>query len=1108
MKIRLIIVLSLVAALQGMAQTASTYISQGTNYFSNHDILNANAQFALAVQASPTNETANALLAITRILSIPLTQPGSNFLNRLGVSATNRNLYAWTATFPTTTNGGLVLPTNFNTSEAISFYTTNIMVALAASATNLANVKSTSFTLELTPAETGSQDTYLDYGDIQLLRSGIAAAQFAGNTLNAYNLNILINHIKDLSSSNSLSAQQILTDYPSLATFASTAQLTASKSAFTNFISLYVTASQYILKRSPGALGLFTIPDTEIAMEAEFRTDLTNALASLSGPVHLDTNSAFLSSRFINLSNYFSGTTAPRTLFPQVSGNQYVNNTLPDYTFGGVLLNEPAYLIEAALRKAVVTPSGFFTSWDGNDVLFVDAGHTATFIYPQNTFQFQMTDFGYWNETNASGTASISFESGGWVYGNLNAPRSGYSWFYANQQSNLGPYQGTAGLYSGTWSQKSGYINITGKMWALLTPQGNIYVSKFNNNSTLDFCGPASWGYMSPSGWLSNTLTYTSSDQRTVLASFTGTSFTGYVTNFYNSGVSPAYFTLNLASQAPYDMPPTVTAQPTNAITGVSSNGTFIVAATGNAPLCYQWYCNGQPILWATSPTLTLSNASLSLNGNYYSVSVRNVAGGTNIGAYFQVVDTVAPSIAISNLISGQQISNSTFVVNGSAVDNSGVSAVWVQVGTNGVWTQASTINGWTNWFANLNLNPGTNLLRVYSVDNASSGNLYVADCWNSVIRKVTPTGVVTTLAGDVYDLTNGGNNTGYADGFGLSAKFNFPNNIVVDLSGNIFVADMNNNLIRKITPDGTITTLAGDSINLGNHIWNSGYADGTNSNARFNGPTGLALDTTGGNTSATNIVSIFYYTTAPLQIQISGLGSVTSNYNNVQLTVGRNYSITSSPATGFVFTNWTISTNWVGGLTVQGTNLQFMMQSNLTLLASFMETSRPSLNITAPTNTQRMTNALAFGLGTASDNWAVSNVWYQINGGNWLTSSTTNHYTNWNTPTLTLLSGNNSIKAYAVNLGGNVSLTNSITIVSSNTFALNLNLTNAFVLRTNGVGFNLQLSPNLNGHIEWSTNLINWFTLTNFVGTNSAFGFRDPGATNSVRRFYRAVIP
>jgi hypothetical protein len=91
--------------------------------------------------------------------------------------------------------------------------------------------------------------------------------------------------------------------------------------------------------------------------------------------------------------------------------------------------------------------------------------------------------------------------------------------------------------------------------------------------------------------------------------------------------------------------------------------------------------------------------------------------------------------------------------------------------------------------------------------------------------------------------------------------------------------------------------------------------------------------------------------------------------------------------------------------------------------------------------------------------------------------------------------------------LGGNLSTTGSVSVLSSNTFKLLLNLTNSQPLAGNGLGLNLQLSTGLNGHIQVSTNLVYWTTLTNFVGTNSAASFRDPAATNG-SRFYRAVVP
>ena len=295
--------------------------------------------------------------------------------------------------------------------------------------------------------------------------------------------------------------------------------------------------------------------------------------------------------------------------------------------------------------------------------------------------------------------------------------------------------------------------------------------------------------------------------------------------------------------------------------------------------------------------------------------------------------------------------------------------------------------------------------------------------------------------------------------------------------------------------------TLAATSDNWTN--WSAGVtlAPGTNTIAAY------AVDTSGNN-SLTSSVSLFFVVTNQLQIRATGLGTISPNYSNAWLQIGRNYSITSSPDAGFVFTNWVISTNWLGGTSMNKTNLLFMMASNLTLQANCMETSRPVLAITAPSANQHLTNALAYVAGTARDtNWGVANVWYQLNSGNWSMATTTNVWTNW-TMTLPLLVGTNMIKAYAVNLGENTSITNNLSVVSSNTFKLQLAFTNTLPLNTNGLVFSLQLSTGLNGHILVSTNLTTWATLTNFVGTNSTITVRDPGATNSPHRFYRAVIP
>jgi sugar lactone lactonase YvrE len=112
------------------------------------------------------------------------------------------------------------------------------------------------------------------------------------------------------------------------------------------------------------------------------------------------------------------------------------------------------------------------------------------------------------------------------------------------------------------------------------------------------------------------------------------------------------------------------------------------------------------------------------------------------------------------------------------------------------------------------------------------SGNIFVADTGNNTIRKITPAGVVTTFAGTA-------GSPGSTDGTGSAARFNSPCGVAVDGSGNVFVADTGSNTIRKVTPTGVVTTLAGSSGVVGN-------ADGTRATARFNGPSSVAVDGSG----------------------------------------------------------------------------------------------------------------------------------------------------------------------------------------------------------------------------------------------------------------------
>ena len=264
---------------------------------------------------------------------------------------------------------------------------------------------------------------------------------------------------------------------------------------------------------------------------------------------------------------------------------------------------------------------------------------------------------------------------------------------------------------------------------------------------------------------------------------------------------------------------------------------TLKVEAYGTEPMRYQWRCNGANLPAATNASLIVTGATSARLGDYAVVISNSVGSATS--ALASVKGYLWTELGASNLtwVSGSIGAARFYSPNGVAVDSGGNVYV-ADTGNNAIRKitpagMVTTLTGMGYWWGSED--GGADTARFSSpcgIGIDGSGNVYVADLGNSTIRKITPDGIVTTLAG-VAD------NRGSADGTSSNAQFYFPSGLAVGHNGNVYVADTVNSTIRQITPAGAVTTLAG----LPNG-W--GSSDGTGTNALFAEPNGVAVDDSG----------------------------------------------------------------------------------------------------------------------------------------------------------------------------------------------------------------------------------------------------------------------
>ncbi len=375
-------------------------------------------------------------------------------------------------------------------------------------------------------------------------------------------------------------------------------------------------------------------------------------------------------------------------------------------------------------------------------------------------------------------------------------------------------------------------------------------------------------------------------------------------------------------------VPPTITQHPADLTVTTGQPASFTVAATGDAPITYQWQRNGVAIGGATATSYTLATTVLGDSGASFRAVATNGAGSATSNAATLTVTasapvlTIAPQPANIGVVAGSTASftvggtcssgtltiqwqrlgasafadiagatSATYSFSTAQADNGAqfraalscsgqaattsnsatltvtapsgvtlslypVSGLRDQARINGVTVVDQLADGSTALFVGSQLKRlGADRLSITSITGTgqvgytdgpaataqfstplgiahdATGVIYVADTQNHVIRRVATDGTVTTLAGSA-------GMSALTDGSGSAARFSEPSGIVLAPDGDLYVADKGNNVIRRVTTAGVVTTYAGSGT--------AGFADGTAATAQFRQPFGIAVAANG----------------------------------------------------------------------------------------------------------------------------------------------------------------------------------------------------------------------------------------------------------------------
>lgn len=375
------------------AQTPDQHVTNGTNSLALQTmtgLANGHSSFLSAVAADSNHERANLMLATTRLLTLVSTSPGTEFLTRLGFPVGGRNIYGWNSSLPEDGNG-YVAPAGVNLNEIPDHFRTSVLAQVQAALANLAKVQSAGFTMTLTENVTTFSEVTLDKGDVLVIRAFLHFLEYYIYTGKSWNLSALLTDLRTMDQNDTLNFENLLTTYPQLLTFATTADLTAARTAFQNLVTVYNEASNFIrLTRvsQDGRLFMYDVEQDEF--EGNFRKVLADLNTSLSGnPTVLQTDGSIT----VNASKHFDGSTALRAMLPQFKGERFVVGTFPDVTFGGLVGGLTAEGVDHSVAEMIhpTIPFGAATLTGGNRL------QTSFTVLTEQLYDFYATtNFSQW----------------------------------------------------------------------------------------------------------------------------------------------------------------------------------------------------------------------------------------------------------------------------------------------------------------------------------------------------------------------------------------------------------------------------------------------------------------------------------------------------------------------------------------------------------------------------------------------------------------------------------------------------------------------------------------------------------------------------------------